>query len=506
MRLIVLGRNPQEADVVIMGDYVSNYHAEIIQLDNGDMYIVDKSTNGTFVDGMRLVPGKETAITRNANVMLADKKLDWGQIPPIPQQPADVVLVKSIGSHYLNDITVKGTSVSRFHATLRKWKNGKWEICDHSKNGTTINGRKIVKDNWVRIKSGDELAAAGVAFENPVKGGVWKIIGICAACAAVLCGLVLGILALTGSGKKHSDTSLQAKYERTVAIVYTTYHYEVTCGLLDLTSLPDPDSFKKGKAKSKLYDKFVITEDNSIAPFTGDNSESAIGTGFFLGKNYDIVTARHCARPWETSTLSNSNVSRLEAAENYFRNKLNKLTMMGYSSINQYISQIKVVGVVDECIIFPNRTFVDNMNAFNCHELIVSDSVDEDIAILRLRTAATPAAAGVTSVKVSDLSEKDPVNASHVYTIGFPFGLLLQDISKTELQANGAPGSVSSINPPYSFGLTAVSYKGASGSPVFDNHGHVVGMLNASITASQGFNYAIMSKHILALAQKVNIE
>ena len=58
MKLIIIGRDSNEANIVLSSQYVSGYHAEIIQLDNGDMYLVDKSSNGTFVNGSRVTPGK----------------------------------------------------------------------------------------------------------------------------------------------------------------------------------------------------------------------------------------------------------------------------------------------------------------------------------------------------------------------------------------------------------------------------------------------------------------
>ena len=55
MKLTVFGRDPQQADVVLSSTFVSGYHAELIQLDNGDMYLVDKSSNGTslVMEGMK---------------------------------------------------------------------------------------------------------------------------------------------------------------------------------------------------------------------------------------------------------------------------------------------------------------------------------------------------------------------------------------------------------------------------------------------------------------------
>lgn len=89
MRLITIGRSPQ-SHVVVDSQYASSNHAEIYQLDNGDMYIVDKcSGNGTFVNGIRLTPDKEVAVRRSDDVRIADRVLDWSQVPAyqIPDRP-----------------------------------------------------------------------------------------------------------------------------------------------------------------------------------------------------------------------------------------------------------------------------------------------------------------------------------------------------------------------------------------------------------------------------------
>ena len=148
MKLTVFGRDPQQADVVLSSTFVSGYHAELIQLDNGDMYLVDKSSNGTLLNGSKLVPGKETPVRRGDNVMFADVPLNWNQIEDL-RLPANVKVVKTIGAHYTNDIKLQGAAVSRFHAALRQTNDGKWYICDYSKNGTTVNGRRIEKNNYV---------------------------------------------------------------------------------------------------------------------------------------------------------------------------------------------------------------------------------------------------------------------------------------------------------------------------------------------------------------------
>lgn len=193
MKLIIIGRDSNEANIVLSNPYVSGYHAEIIQLDNGDMYIVDKSSNGTFVNGNRLTPGKETPIHRGDSITFADCPLDWSRIEDVVI-PSDVKKIISIGSHFTNDITVDGANVSRFHATIRQMADGKWFICDHSKNGTTVNGRRIPKDKYVKFTAKDEISCAGIPINNPIPKGssAGKIIGIVAASLCACALLVFG--------------------------------------------------------------------------------------------------------------------------------------------------------------------------------------------------------------------------------------------------------------------------------------------------------------------------
>ncbi|HIZ87978.1 MAG TPA: FHA domain-containing protein, partial [Candidatus Coprenecus pullistercoris] len=159
MKLIVIGRNPKQAGIIIPNEYISNYHAEIIQLDNGGMFIVDKSTNGTYLNGMRLTPGKETAVRRGDNVCFTDYRipLDWSQVPEI-KIPEGVRQTISIGSHHANTVVVNGSLISHFHATIRQMNDGKWYICDHSMNGTTVNGKALPKNKYVPLRGGDEIS------------------------------------------------------------------------------------------------------------------------------------------------------------------------------------------------------------------------------------------------------------------------------------------------------------------------------------------------------------
>ena len=506
MKLVVIGRNAQEADIVLVSDYVSNYHAEIIQLDNGDMFIVDKSTNGTYVNGSRLTPGKETQIRRGDNVTFADVPLNWSLIQDI-SVPKDVKQIKSIGSHYMNDISIQGPNVSRFHATMRQMSDGKWFICDHSKNGTTINGRRIAKDRYIQLKKGDEISCAGIPVQNPVKGGnLWTIVGICVAAACLLVGVFFGVKSILNN-KSLTDEILCQKYENAVVMMLCDYHFKVECGTLDITQLPDPDSYntRTGRFARPMYDEFVV-EGNQISAYDGSNGIFYTATGFFIGEDGYIATNRHVAKPWESENVSYGSkyVTVQTAAEDYFRAKLNKLYEMGYTPAFQYISQIKVIGISDNVVILPNGEYVDQKNAYNCHEIICGDNQEEDLAIFKIRSNSLPA--NTTFVPLNKIKAVEPSRGMHVMTIGFPFGLMLQDIKKTQLQANNAGGDISRNDQQYAFGFTAVSYHGASGSPVFDEKGNLIGVLNAGVDASQGFNYAIRSEYLEKLINKAGIK
>ena len=64
---------------------------------------------------------------------------------------------------------------------------------------------------------------------------------------------------------------------------------------------------------------------------------------------------------------------------------------------------------------------------------------------------------------------------------------------------------LSGTNEDYKFGFTAPSYHGASGSPVFNKYGKLVGIVNSGIDSSQGFNYAIKAECLLKLLNQAII-
>ena len=171
--------------------------------------------------------------------------------------------------------------------------------------------------------------------------------------------------------------------------MFCGYHFEVECGLLDISDLPDPD-----KMYRNLPSKFVIEEDKNgekyIEPYDGDNEMFCTGTGFFIGKKGNIVTNLHVARPWlaESISTSSSEITILSVAEEYYRQKLSDLVRIaGDKGIDliQYIPQIKVTGVLDYCFILPNGNYNDSRNRYRCTEVISSNNINVDLAIMHLQ-------------------------------------------------------------------------------------------------------------------------
>lgn len=60
---------------------VSRNHATLKILDNGKMFIVDHSSNGTFVNGVKITPNVDYPIKRGDNISFAHvSELNWNEI------------------------------------------------------------------------------------------------------------------------------------------------------------------------------------------------------------------------------------------------------------------------------------------------------------------------------------------------------------------------------------------------------------------------------------------
>lgn len=500
MKLIVIGSG-SGAHLKLNSQFVSGYHAELLLLDNGEILLTDKgSKNGTYLNDQRLQPNKDIPIKRGDVVRFADQTLDWRNVPALPMPDISKIKeMRGIGTNFRNKHQLQGERVSRFHATLTKKNDKNWYIQDHSKNGTTVNGKAIPSNQDIKLKKGDKILCAGVPVPNPYGEGVsinYRKIFMTLSIILFLCGGTYGIMKLIDNisddnsggkinpGRPTPDEEIYAKYKNSTVLLIGFYYYKVSAGNLDLEKAGLPTE--------------VIWANNTIQKVDGMRSrmKSFTGTGFFVSNDGKIVTNLHIVRPWlfdkELSFISDKYKMLIAtlATEN--------------PALNAFTSQIKVEGVMSYIGMLPNGAYFSEENLKQCRELVGHDNIEKDVAILQLETKRLPD----TNCNIVDMSQAVIYDSeirvgSHIYTMGFPFGLSLQDLKTSKgirILANG--GSITQECTEYSFGFNAPSYGGASGSPIFNAKGQLIGVLNSGMTNSQGFNYGIKAVHAKELLEQ----
>lgn len=501
MKLIVIGSG-SGAHLKLNSQFVSGYHAELLLLDNGEILLTDKgSKNGTYLNDQRLQPNKDIPIKRGDVVRFADQTLDWRNVPALPMPDISKIKeMRGIGTNFRNKHQLQGERVSRFHATLTKKNDKNWYIQDHSKNGTTVNGKAIPSNQDIKLKKGDKILCAGVPVPNPYGEGSainYRKIFMTISIILFLCGGTYGIMKLIKNiphnesgeskslivdGRKNiTDEEIYAKYKNSTVLLIGFYYYKVTAGNLDLEKAGLPTE--------------VIWENNTIQKVDGMRSKmkSFTGTGFFVSNDGKIVTNLHIARPW----LFDKDLS-------YISDKYKMLIATLASenpALNAFTSQIKVEGVMSYIGMLPNGAYFSDENLKQCRELVGHDNIEKDVAILQLETKKLPDAnCSIVNIDQAVINDSEIRVGSHIYTMGFPFGLSLQDLKTSKgirILANG--GSITQECTEYSFGFNAPSYGGASGSPIFNAKGQLIGVLNSGVSKSQGFNYGIKATHVKEL-------
>ena len=494
MKLLIIGSN-NNCHIKLNSPYVSGYHAELLLLDNGEILVTDKgSRNGTYLNDQRLQPNKDIPVKRGDAIRFADQLLDWQNIPFVPMPDfSKVKEMRGIGTNFRNKYQLQGDKVSRFHATLTKKNDKKWYIQDHSKNGTTVNGKAIPSNLDVKLKRGDKILCAGVPVPNPYGENSTvnyrKLLTTLLVVLVVLGGVGASIYSLRRCrndkslyvlSKTLTDNEIYAKYKNSTVLLIGFYYYKVSAGNLDLSKLNLPTE--------------VVIADRELKAVNGQRSNMNMytGTGFFVSEDGKIVTNLHIARPW----LFDKELSLI--SDQY------KMFMASAASenpaLNAFTAQIKVEGVLDYIGMIPNGAYFSEDNLKQCREFAVQENIKKDVAILQLETMKLPDKSSIVDLDQAVVNDSEITVGSHIYTIGFPFGLSLQDLKSPKgIQLLGHGGSITQESSEYSFGFDATSYGGASGSPVFNEKGQLIGVLNSGIPSSQGFNYAIKASYVIDL-------
>lgn len=517
MKLIKVGRS-QACDIVLNSENVSALHAEIIVIDNNETVIIDKnSANGTFVSGKRITPNVETKVRRGTLVQFADTELNWSRVPKL-EKLDDYKTVVNIGSNYRNDIQLTSEFCSRFHAILKVDKKNNASIKDlNSKNGVKVNGIKIRPNTDYPVKYGDNVICADEDITEAIKPYLpnhkWiKQTLLATACLLSICLLGYAAWKLIGTGNDpfHSPscTQLSKPSDMTsgVVLVQTQFYY-----VIEIENNPIPNW------------------SGTIELNEADMLQWITGTGFFIDDLGNIATNRHVACPWDYPKDNVKQKIRLAYEEwldealggftkitnqsqyNRFRNtelgsKIDASTNSA-SQLNAMITQIrhatyKVTGrAYTYCIAYPGRNYTKYSEMDICDFIGDSGDVEKDVAILQRNTKTTPEGAKIFDITKIRRDKLVPLE-DKLYTIGYPLGLLLGlDNKSHELQPRIHTCSCSKTPSRYEIEIQGTAIGGQSGSPVYDDWGHLVGIVSKSFNESN-IIWAVQAKYLEELYKK----
>ncbi len=515
MKLIKIGRLPS-CNIVLHSDKVSSIHAEMLILDTGEILLEDKnSLNGTYVGKTRINPGEQVPVRPGDFIQFADTDLNWAFVPK-PDSKAGLRNIINIGTHHMNDIVLTGNFASRFHAVLKIAKDGKAYIRDiGSKNGTIVKGSKIDANKDIRIKRKDQVVCGDVDITEQIEKLIpdpwWykllKVSGVAAGVAAAA-ALIFYLINPTVPPQQYSDS---------VAYVRACYHYTVT-----FEDNPIPDTWSGVISLDEKIHESLLT------PYQA--------TAFFIDENGYLATNRHVAVPWEYRTEATENtiknfaldivtqslledkiknqsqVDRLcnnELGLKVARNAVDISNGTEYDflqKLNRNINRIKnsplkISGEIDYITVGYRGRYYTHADEFDrCHVVTVSDYDEQDIALLRMNNKVTPSHIDpLLDIKRARTDKLVPLGET-LYTIGYPAGLKWgqDDITKSlqpeirEVKCGKEPGK-------YTFEFQGESVGGASGSPIFDKKGQLVGVLWGGWANASTFGLACQAKYLIKM-------
>lgn len=519
MRLLKIGSSP-DCDIVLNSRKVSSLHAELIMLNNGDILLEDKgSMNGTFVNNQPVKQGASVPVRRGDLIRFADTELQWASVP----QPSNNSMYKKIygiGSNMrYNDIQVTGNTVSRFHATLKIDKNGRAFIEDHSLNGTSINGKRIPAHQNVRVKRGDDVVVGGIPVDlKPyIKADIGSTLLKVGGGVAALAAVVALMLMLVGPNKNSGGCSGKVdayEYFSSVAYVHAYYHYTAKIegdpfvAICQKYNIPYSSEYKIGiDSKGRMG---FISDTSAFQPIGYG------ATAFFISKDGKMITNRHVAAPWKfASEAEKAEINRIVTKlkeENMSANQLksyddlnalyydgiygSKISRVAYLLFDQNLMSasdldatikiykncpVTINGELDYIAVgYPNRRY-SNIDEFErCTAIAEAKDENVDIALLQLNSGVTPPTVKRTfDLNKSILNSKGIVPLKdRYYYIGYPAGAAF-NIREDGLRPQAKEVLVSRAPERYTIDLQGEVIGGASGSPVFDKRGRLIGVISS---------------------------
>ena len=556
MKLLKIGRG-SGCNIVLHSPNVSSLHAELVLLDNGDIFIEDKgSTNGTFVSNQQLRPNVETKIFRGDLVRLADTELQWQLVPQV--KTGGYKAIYNIGSSLRNDVQLTTQFGSRYHATLFIDNQGKATLVDNgSRNGTEVNGVRIVKDKPVAIKRGDKVVCGDEDITDKIKPllpagvNVPLIAGIAAAVALIVAGIIFVPKLFGGGGDNVEPTPITASTDSAStstdatpvglttditkirsSVVYVTAKFHLTC------------RFEPQLISNDVWSRLNMKGNPGEFPFSSSFFQQGeyTATAFFLDKEGNLATNRHVALPWQ---YLDGNVVRnyllvwdkcaqlireipagrgADAAFRYNENLTDNNARIMWraikeqaaasgntdrNSINAIIRQFKtakpqVGGYIEYiCVGYPGRNYTHVDEYERCYVRSVSDSEDRDVAILQLNNKKTPDEVQYVFSPSNFFTGQLEPGKDQLTWVGYPRGESW-NLENSSLEPTIRETRVTKIPTGYSFEFDSEAQGGSSGSPIFNSKtGQLVGVLWGGRTAGTTYGFACQAKWLQKLYQEM---
>lgn len=489
MRTITIGRSNNN-DIIINKPDVSSSHAIITIQNSGEIILKDlNSTNGTYVNGEKIT---EIRINRKDKVQVSNSEINWENfvyhsslVSPKPVQKKDVI---TIGRSPANTIIVPQSDVSLFHATISKTDNGPIILQDNkSTNGTYVNGQKVEEHQLI---SGDKVLLANkylINWEyffykqkngkpiNPKRQNTWGwIISI----AVVVLALISFKPISTYISSKLTVIDVNEKYKNSVVLVYHSFVFVVSDG------------------KNEYY----FTKDgNGFIPFENGKTGpiQITGTGFFVSNVGELITNRHVVLPWEYSEEKGTLEHKIKE---YFQLMAVNSSPDQQYQIYELLKNMSIYGRTLNIGIALNDTYISSTSDFiPCQLIRESEDSKIDIALLQTKEKTLPSkVTNIINLDEAITDEKQLKSGEELHMIGYPAGFNLA-ATKKGIMVNFQNGQITRLSDGIDFGHNIPSIGGASGSPIFDKKGDLVGINYQGLTQTQGFNMAMLAKYALKL-------
>lgn len=480
MRLITIGRS-KSSTICINNEYVSSNHAQLLLLDNGEILLTDcGSLHGTYVNGRRIEPHVEVPVKKGDKIDFDNAPLNWAEVPSIKlPDPTVVKGVYGVGKAKRNRFIVSGESVSRYHATFKEMKNGKWFINDHSTNGTYVNGQRIPANVDYKITHNDNIICGTVPCPNPVpKPGIIKKIGVCAGATAAVIFLVWGLIEIIQPIHKVDP-------EKATALVTVGYKIRVDF---------EDDLSDELKSILGVEDWYIHCNDPQNEPVNlMINSEYATtfyhtGTAFFISSDGLMITNKHVT-------------NAIWADEHYSRGQESKKLKLGIETIRQqfisslsptvrnlledelnlwYKSSFKLVPTeINFGIRYSGRTYSNTSEFDWAHLVAEAENDDVDIAAIRLNTRKTPEFASYFRLDDAITNIAELRKNETYYTIGYPRGTMMATIVNSDYY-RPTSGHLTIAQDPSKYQIVMMGSQtvgGQSGSAIYDKRNRLIGVL-----------------------------